>query len=72
MTAIEGRDPRSFTAAAAKLAGASALILGWRPDAFWRATPRELADIFGALAPAAAERLSRADLSRLMERFPDG
>lgn len=45
--------------------------LGWTPEAFWRATPRELAAAlegrFGrSLAPA-----GRSTLERLMAAYPD-
>lgn len=63
-----------FAAAAARLAGLSGALLGWRPGEFWAATPAELAAILAALSggeeggvPAA-----RADLARMMEKFPDG
>lgn len=46
-------------------------LLRWSPDAFWRATPRELsAALQGprrSLAPARAETLAA-----LMRAFPDG
>lgn len=58
---------------ATRLAGLAAILLGWRPDDFWNATPAELA---AALAPLANKGghspASPADLSRLMEHFPDG
>ena len=44
-------------------------ILRWTPDAFWRATPRELAL---ALGPhGRREPLTGADLDELMQLFPD-
>ncbi|MFL6845652.1 MAG: phage tail assembly chaperone [Allosphingosinicella sp.] len=60
-----------FSEAAARLAGLAGALLGWRPDEFWRATPAELAAVLEAMAPGEAEGLSRSDLGRLMERFPD-
>lgn len=66
----------TFTDAARRLAGATALVLGWRPDEFWRATPAELATIFDGLRQAQADHggmpLTRAELATLMERDRDG
>ena len=61
-----------FAEAALRLAGTAALLLGWRPDEFWRATPAELAAVLVALAPEQEARASARDLERLMEMFPDG
>ena len=61
----------TFTAAAARLAGLAGALLGWRPDEFWRSTPAELAAVLRALAGEQAPAASRADLARLMERYPD-
>lgn len=61
-----------FEQKAAKLAGTAGLLLGWRPEEFWRATPAELAAVLGAMAPAAEDSASSSDLDRLMEMFPDG
>ena len=76
------RTIRTFADGAARLAGIVPCVLGWRPDAFWRATPAELAAIFAALRPfdelrAQGEReggepLTRDELARLMERDGDG
>lgn len=59
-----------FGAAALRLAGLAARLLGWRPDEFWRATPAELA---AALAPPDphVRPFGRDDLARLMERDDD-
>jgi len=46
--------------------------LRWTPEAFWRATPREVA---AALRPVGAARrgpLPRAAFETLMQRYPDG
>ena len=61
----------SFGAAALRLSGLAARLLGWRPHEFWAATPAELA---AAVAPAdpGPESLARADLQRLMENEHDG
>jgi hypothetical protein len=61
-------DPQSFGAAARRLAGLTAQMLGWRPAEFWDATPGELAaillpDVGGGGAP-----LSRDEFTRMMER----
>jgi uncharacterized phage protein (TIGR02216 family) len=59
-----------FSDAAAQLAGLVPRLLGWSPDAFWNATPAELAAI---LAPTPdSEPLARSELETLMERDCDG
>ncbi|WP_443025383.1 phage tail assembly chaperone [Sphingomonas sp. RB3P16] len=70
-----------FGAAARRLAGFAGAVLGWSPDAFWRATPAELGAVVAVLRgdgggdggggdgidpPDAATR------ARLQEAFPDG
>lgn len=59
-----------FSDAAAALAGQAGLLFGWSPDAFWRATPAELATLVQA-AGSADEVAAPIDLDILMERFPD-
>jgi uncharacterized phage protein (TIGR02216 family) len=59
-----------FSDAAGRLAGLAGALLGWRPDEFWRATPAELGAVLGAMA-GECEPTGRAELERLMERFPD-
>lgn len=61
-----------FSEAAARLAGLAGALLGWRPEEFWRATPAELATVLAALSGDGAAPLSRDELARLKERFPDG
>jgi len=61
-----------FSEAAARLAGLAGALLGWRPDEFWRATPAELSGVLTALAGGDAAPVTRAELTRLKERFPDG
>lgn len=63
-----------FTQSATRLFALSALLLGWRPQEFWDATPAELQAIIaemmraqGGEAPPAA-----SDMAKLMEMFPDG
>jgi len=66
-----GLPAPTFTEAAGRLAGLAGALLGWRPDEFWRSTPAELAAVQRALAGEQAPAASRADLARLMERYPD-
>ena len=66
-------DTLEFGEAAGRLAGLTGAVLGWRPEEFWRATPAELASVLAALAgDGGAAPLTRAELARLEERFPDG
>jgi len=60
-----------FAAAAARLAGVAGLLLGWSPDAFWRATPAELRSALEALAGPGTAAIGRDEMAALMERFPD-
>lgn len=60
-----GKD-QWFGAAALRLYGLAARLLGWRPDDFWSATPTELAAAFAPADPPAS--LNRSDLETLMER----
>lgn len=63
-----------FTDHAARLAGLAALLLGWRPDQFWQATPAELAGVLAVMAGEDHETgpLDALMLARLKEKFPDG
>lgn len=47
-------------------------ILRWSPDAFWRATPRELIAAHRGLTGGPAPAAGRDDLRRMMAAFPDG
>lgn len=38
----------AFAEGAVRLAGVAGLLLGWRPDEYWRATPDELAAVMQA------------------------
>jgi uncharacterized phage protein (TIGR02216 family) len=59
-----------FSDGAARLAGLVPRLLGWSPEAFWNATPAELAVI---VTPAlGGEPLARTELERLMERDTHG
>jgi hypothetical protein len=64
----------AFGAAARRLAGVSAWLLGWRPAEFWAATPDELEAVFAAARGEAAQGapLKADELARLKEMFPDG
>lgn len=58
-----------FGAGAARLAGAAAMLLSWRPKEFWEATPAELA---AALQwDGQPEGPDPAAVAELMRRFPD-
>jgi hypothetical protein len=59
----------TFAESALQLCGQCALLLGWRPDDFWSATPAELACILNAPTPRGE---GPPDLQKLMELFPDG
>jgi uncharacterized phage protein (TIGR02216 family) len=61
-----------FSEAAARLAGMAGALLGWRPDEFWRATPAELAGVLAARTGGDAVPVTRDELAKLKERFPDG
>jgi uncharacterized phage protein (TIGR02216 family) len=60
-----------FSEAAGRLAGLAGALLGWRPEEFWRATPAELGAVLDAMLGPGEVGAGRADLDRLMERFPD-
>lgn len=62
----------AFRASAARLAGLAGVLLGWRPEEFWAATPAELAVILEAMGGERAEAADGGDLARLKEMFPDG
>ena len=64
----------TFTDTASRLAGLTALILGWRPEEFWRATPAELAGILRAASgtDGEGEGIDAAAVARMMEVWPDG
>ena len=65
----------SFAETARRLAGQAGLLLGWRPDEFWRATPDELDAAFSAfthMTDAPTTAIDCVTLSRLQELHPDG
>ena len=59
-----------FRSGVPPLAALAAQALGWPPDAFWRATPAELATALGPITPG-AQAMTHADLETLMERDAD-
>lgn len=59
-----------FSKGVPPLAALAAQALGWSPDAFWHATPAELATALGPVVPAAAG-MGRDQLQDMMERDPD-
>ncbi|WP_326525300.1 phage tail assembly chaperone [Sphingomonas sp.] len=61
-----------FAEAAARLAGQAGVAFGWVPETFWRATPAELGALVRAAEGEAPEALAGAELTRLMEAYPDG
>lgn len=62
----------TFAAAAARLAGQAGVAFGWTPDAFWRATPGELAALVRALCGEEVAPPDGVTIARMMEAFPDG
>jgi len=64
-----------FAEGAVRLAGFAGAVLGWSPDAFWRATPAELAVVVTAAGGGAEAGMSPPDaitLAAMREAFPDG
>lgn len=59
-----------FGEAAARLCSVAAMLLGWRPDEFWNATPAELALALEQPATA-ADPPDRPTIDELKRRFPD-
>ncbi|WP_431312175.1 phage tail assembly chaperone [Sphingomonas immobilis] len=48
------------------------MAFGWSPEAFWGATPAELAALVAVVAGERAAPPDAATLQHLMEAFPDG
>jgi uncharacterized phage protein (TIGR02216 family) len=46
-------------------------VIGWPPDVFWRATPRELAAALDGRFGRTSAPVDRAALDRLMAAYPD-
>ncbi|MES2119218.1 MAG: phage tail assembly chaperone [Pseudomonadota bacterium] len=61
-----GRGER-FGESAARLCHAAAVLLGWRPEEFWNATPAELA----LALKAPGDEAEGMTLEQLKRRFPD-
>ncbi len=62
----------SFAGAAARMGGLAGVAFGWAPDAFWAATPAELAALVQAVRGDAPDPCDTATMATLKERFPDG
>jgi uncharacterized phage protein (TIGR02216 family) len=62
----------TFAGSAARWAGVAGLLLGWRPEEFWRSTPAELAAILSVMRGQDQPPASREEMKRLQEMFPDG
>ena len=60
----------SFGEAAVRLSSAASLLLGWRPDEFWNATPAELALIL-SYSTASSDPPDQHVIEALRDRFPD-
>lgn len=61
----------SFAETAHRLAGQTAMLLGWRPDDYWNATPAELQAILNAMPRPDEDAVDGSMLSALMQQFPD-
>ena len=59
----------TFGDGAARLSGAAAMLLGWRPGEFWEATPAELGSALRLNGEA--EGPDGETIADLMRRFPD-
>jgi hypothetical protein len=60
-----------FGDSAARLCGAAAILLGWRPAEFWDSTPAELAAALQIIA-AAPDAPDVRTIEKLRRQFPDG
>ena len=60
----------TFGDAAERLCSAASLLLGWRPDEFWTATPAELA-LALQMPTTSNDTINRATIDELRRRFPD-
>lgn len=65
-----------FAQTALRLAGLTGWHLGWSAEPFWAATPAEMeavvAVMLGANGSAEGGALTKNDMARLQEMFPDG
>ncbi|GEM71051.1 phage tail assembly chaperone [Sphingomonas aquatilis] len=60
---------------AVRLAGFAGAALGWTPDAFWRATPAELAAVVTAASGGGAAAVTPPDattIAAMRRADPDG
>lgn len=65
----------SFSDTAERLSAIAGHWFGWSTDQFWRATPKELADIVGASKGSNGDGglpLTQTQLDKLKDQFPDG
>jgi uncharacterized phage protein (TIGR02216 family) len=69
---VKSTERVTFAENARRLCGYAAMLLAWRPDEFWSATPAELACILEAMKPQEAAPLDSAAIHKLQEQFPDG
>ena len=65
-----GGEKGLFGEAAARLCGAAAMLLGWRPAEFWDSTPEELALALEAMH-VPTDGPDRAMIEELLRRCPD-
>lgn len=61
---------QSFGEAATRHFSAASMLLGWRPQEFWEATPAELLSAFHSTV-SAAEVPDAAVIAELQRQFPD-
>ena len=64
-----------FGEGAARLAGIVGAGLGWSPDAFWQATPAEIAAVVAGVAAPQGATVPPADaalIARLQKEHPAG
>jgi len=59
----------TFGDCAARLCSSAAMLLGWRPDEFWNATPAEL--VLALRTPDGTDAPDAATIDELRRRFPD-
>ena len=60
----------TFGESSARLCSAASMLLGWRPDEFWNATPAELR-LAVQTPDAAADAPDAGTIEDLRKRFPD-
>ncbi|TNE49839.1 MAG: phage tail assembly chaperone [Sphingomonadales bacterium] len=56
-----------FGAGTARLIAASAQLLSWTPETFWRATPEELLTALGHPSGPISDAITREDIDKLIE-----